>query len=293
MCPDEVACKVKLGDNTIECAKKENGLAVFNLGESLRTAEFGRDEEIVRAELLLESADDNSSTELFPICLKETFEESPRFEMRDGVLSLRNHWAFVGPPDGKLEYSFKGRVGESYVVRAGDSVISSQCGLSHGNYQYRILTLSGDEAAPEKKVIMSGSCTLGDVDIFHFDNKLLEIRRVRAGFKEFFIQPVYVENLEFAETREQYDDGVFYPVYGGVCYSINRDDQKVYFGNDFNPVQIVIINGRDICLYRKDGGKPCLVYDSRHKLVAETPDSKSGIVHYTPDFYEYEALDGD
>jgi hypothetical protein len=212
--------------------------------------------------------------------------------MRDGVLSLKNHWAFVGPPDGRLEYSFKGRVGESYVVRAGDSVISPNCGLPHGNYQYRVLTLSGDEAEPEKKVIMSGSCILGDVDIFHFDNKLLEIRRVRAGFKEFFIQPVYVENLEFVETGARYDDGIYYPVYGGVCYSINRDDQKVYFGDDFNPVQIVIINGRDVCLYRKDGGKPCLIYDSRHKIVAEPPDPKSGTVHYIPDFYEYEALDG-
>jgi hypothetical protein len=292
MCPDEVACKLKMGDNTIECAARENGLVVFNLGESLRSAEFGRDEEIVQAELLLESADDNSSRELFPICLKETFEDIPKFEMRDGVLSLKNHWAFVGPSDGRLEYSFKGRVGESYVVRAGDSVISPRCGLPHGNYQYRVLTLSGDETAPEKKVIMSGSCILGDVDIFHFDNKLLEIRRVRAGFKEFFIQPVYVESLEFVETRAQYDDGVYYPVYGGVCYSINRDDQKVYFGDDFNPVQIVIINGRDICLYKKNGGKPCLIYDSRHKIVAETPDPKSGMVHYIPDFYEYDALDG-
>jgi hypothetical protein len=292
MCPDEVACRLKMGDNTVEYAARANGLVVFNLGDSLRTAEFGRDEEIVHAELILESADDNSSRELFPICLKETFAENPRFEMREGVLSLKNHWALVGPSDGWLEYSFKGRVCESYTVRAGDSVISSKCGLPHGNYQYRVLTLSGDESAPEKKVIMSGSCILGDVDICHFDNKLLEIRRVRAGFKEFFIQPVYVENLEFMETRAQYDDGVYYPVYGGVCYSINRDDQKVYFGDDFNPVQIVIINGRDICLYRKDGGKPCLVYDSRHKIVAETPDPKSGIVHYTPDFYEYEALDG-
>jgi hypothetical protein len=291
MCPDEVACKLKIGDNVIEHAERESGPVVFNLVESLRSAEFGRDEEIVQAELILESADDNSGRELFPICLKETFGEIPRFEMRDGVLSLKNHWAFVGPPDGRLEYSFKGRASESYVVRAGDPVISPICGLPHGNYQYRVLTLSGDEAAPEKKVIMSGSCILGDVDIFHFDNKLLEIRRVRAGFKEFFIQPVYVENLEFAETRAQYDDGVCYPVYGGVCYSINRDDQKVYFGDDFNPVQIVIINGRDICLYKKDGGKPCLIYDSRHKIVAETPDPKSGIVHYVPDFYEYEALD--
>ena len=292
VCPDEVACRLKMGDNTVECAERENGLVVFNLGDALRAAEFGRDEETVQAELMLESADDNSSRELFPICLKETFEESPRFEMRDGVLSLKNHGAFVGPSDGRLEYSFKGRVGESYVVRARDSVISPRCGLPHGNYQYRVLTLSGDEASPEKKVIMSGSCTLGDVDIFHFDNKLLEIRRVRAGFKEFFIQPIYVENLEFVETRAQYDDGVYYPVYGGVCYSINRDDKKVYFGDDFNPVQVVIINGRDICLYKKDGDKPCLVYDSRHKIVADIPDSKSGIVHYTPDFFEYEALDG-
>ncbi|MDR1578758.1 MAG: DUF2791 family P-loop domain-containing protein [Synergistaceae bacterium] len=292
VCPDEVACKLKMGDNTIEHAKRENGLVVFNLGDSLRTAEFGRDEEIVQTELMLESTDDNSSRELLPICLKETFEESPRFEMRDGVLSLKNHWAFVGPSDGRLEYSFKGRTSESYVVRAGDSVISPTCGLPHGNYQYRVLTLSGDEAAPEKKVIMSGSCILGDVDIFHFDNKLLEIRRVRAGFKEFFIQPIYVENLEFAETRAQYDDGVYYPVYGGVCYSINRDDQHVYFGDDFNPVRVVIINSRDICLYRKDGGKPCLVYDSRHKITAQIPDTKSGLVHYIPDFYEYEALDG-
>ncbi|MDR3165627.1 MAG: ATP-binding protein [Synergistaceae bacterium] len=291
VCPDEAACKLKLGHNIVEGAAKESGLVVFNLGESMRAAEFGRDEEIVQAELLIESADDNCGAELFSICLKERFDETPRFEIRDGVLSLKNHWAFVGPRDGRLEYSFKGKVGESYVVRAGDSVISRKCGLFNGNYRYRIFTLSGDEAAPEKKVIMSGSCILGDSDMLHFDNKLLEIRRARAGFKEFFIQPVYVEKLEFAGARARYDDGVLYPVYEGVCYNINREDKKVYFGDDFNPVQIVIINGRDVCLYRKDGGKPCLVCDSRHKIAAEAPDPESGMAYCIPDFYEYEALD--
>jgi hypothetical protein len=141
-----------------------------------------------------------------------------------------------------------------------------------------------------KRLAYSGNCVFGDAGVLHFDNKLMEIRRVRSGFKEFFILPVYVENLEFLEMSAMYDDGVPYPVYSGSCYYINRDDERVYFEEGFNPVRVVIIDGRDACLYRSDGGKPCLIYDSRHKLVPFPPE---GGVHYTPDFYEYETIDED
>ena len=266
---------------------------MFDLSAILKSDAFGREEEIVQIELLLESMDDISSRPLFQICLKETFEEAPRFEMRDGTLSLKNPWAFVGPRGAKLEYSFLGRAGESYMVDAGEPVISGECALPHGSYQYRVFSVPEGEPQPEDRhVIYSGSCILGDVDILHFDNKLLEIRHIRAGFKEFFILPIYIENLEFVETRAKYDDGVAYPIYSGTCYYLNRDDEKVYFGDEFNPVRIVIINGRDICLYKSDGSKPYLVYESRHKIASLKPEDNSGVVCYVPDFYEYEALEG-
>jgi len=54
--------------------------------------------------------------------------------------------------------------------------------------------------------------------------------------------------------------------------------------------QIVIINGRDICLYKNDGDKPYLIYESRHKITSSKPTDGSSVVYYVPDFYEYEAL---
>jgi hypothetical protein len=211
--------------------------------------------------------------------------------MREGILSWKNPWAFIGPRATKLEFSFKGREGGTYEITPGKSVISGECALPHGNYQYKVFSLPDAESSDEeKKILHTGSCILGDVDIFHFDNKLLEIRRIRSEFKEFFILPVYVENLEFIETKARYDDGIAYPVYRGSCYYLNREDEKVYFGEDFNPVQIVIINGRDICLYKNDGNKPYLIYESRHKITSSKPADGSGVVYYVPDFYEYEAL---
>jgi hypothetical protein len=191
-----------------------------------------------------------------------------------------------------LEYFFRGRENGAYEIDARNAVISDDCTLPHGSYHYRVFSLSGGLSPADKKVVCSGSCILGDVDIFHFDNKLLEIKRVRAGFKEFFILPIYIENLEFAETKEKYKDGVAYPIYRGRCYYLNRDDQKVYFSEGFNPVQVVIINGRDICLYRQDGSKPYLVYESRHKIIDSLPENVNGLISYVPDFYEYEALEG-
>jgi hypothetical protein len=293
VCPGDVGCRLRVGGKMMECERLGNGEVVFDLGSLLESDEFGRDEEIVQAELVLDGEGDNSSRALFPVCLRETFGETPRFEMRDRILSLKNPWAFVGPSSSQLEFSFKGREGESYRAMSGESVLSGDCDLPHGNYQYRVFLLPDGESPDDgKKMIYSGACLLGDVDIFHFDNKLLEIRRVRSGFKEFFILPIYVENLEFVETKARYDDGVAYPIYSGVCYYLNREDEKVYFGDDFNPVQVVIINGRDVCLYRNDGSKPCLIYESRHKITSTKPDSASGIISYVPDFYEYEALEG-
>jgi hypothetical protein len=141
-------------------------------------------------------------------------------------------------------------------------------------------------------VIYSGSCVLGDADEFRFDGRLIEFRRARSGFREFFIMPACVENLEFAGTKVLYDDEVPYPVYSGMCYCVNRNDEKIYFGDDFNPVKMVVINGRDACLYKNDWSRPCLVYESRHKLSASEPEPNSGTVFYVPDFYEYETLDG-
>jgi hypothetical protein len=292
VCPDEVSCRLKIGDLIVDHAARENGEAVFDIGRALRSGEICREEEIIQVELIMESEDDSSGRVLFPICLRETFEEPPVFEMRGGTLTLKNPWAFVGPGGARLEYAFKGRACASYQSVAGESAISESCSLPHGSYQCRVFSLHAGGSPDDKHIIYSGTCILGDVDIFHFDNKLLEIRRVRAGFKEFFILPVYVENLEFVETEERYDDGVAYPVYSGTCYYLNRDDEKVFFGDDFNPARIVIINGRDVCLYKRDGNKPYLIYDSRHKLTAAKPDAASGVVYYVPDFYEYEAIEG-
>jgi len=240
----------------------------------------------------VESAEESSSHPLFPVCRRETFAEAPRFEMQDGGLTLKNPWAFVGPRGAMMEYSFRGRMNESYVVEAGATVISANCGLPHGRYDYSILSYSDVEPWRWKNVIYSGSCILGDADVFHFDKKLLEIRRVRTGFREFLIPPVYVENLEFVGTGTLFFDGVPYPVYSGTCYYVNRDDEKIYFGEDFNPVRMVIINGRDICLYKRDGEKPYLIYESRHKMAASKPEPGSGIPFSVPDFCEYEVLDG-
>jgi hypothetical protein len=292
-CPIDVGCRLKIGGTAIERDTSGSGEAVFGLAKLLESGSLGREEEIARAELILESMEYNSSRSLFQICLRETFEEPPRFEMKDGALSLKNPRAFIGPRGALLEYSFSGRDSASYQAISGEAVISGECALPHGSYHYMVFSLPREGAADdEKHVIFSGSCILGDVDIFHFDNKLLEIRRVRSGFKEFFILPVYAENLEFAETKAMYDDGVAYPVYSGTCYYMNRDDKKVYFGEGFNPARIVIINGRDICLYKSDWSKPCLIYESRHKIVAAKPEADSGVIQYSPDFYEYEALEG-
>ncbi|MDR1137702.1 MAG: ATP-binding protein [Synergistaceae bacterium] len=291
-CPEEITCRLKISEQVIERAKGGRDSAVFDIGAHLAHSDFTKDEDIVPVQLILDSEDDNSCHDLFSVCLRETFGENPRFEMRDGTLTLKNPQAFLGPDDAKLEYLFKGRKSGAYGTDAKDTVISNDCGLPHGNYHYKIFSLSERPSETEKKVICSGSCILGDVDIFHFDNKLLEIKRVRAEFKEFFILPIYVENLEFSETKEKYKDGVEYPIYRGTCYYLNRDDQKVYFPESFNPVQVVIINGRDVCLYKQDGSKPYLIYESRHKIVDELPENRNGLISYVPDFYEYEALEG-
>ncbi|MDR1509798.1 MAG: ATP-binding protein [Synergistaceae bacterium] len=290
ICPEEITCKLRIGEQVIECTKQRDS-AVFDIGERVSKSDFARDEDIVPVQLILDSGDDSSRRDLFSICIRETFRESPRFEMRGGTLSLKNPQAFIGPGDAKLEYFFRGRENAAYEINARNAVISDDCTLPHGNYHYKVFSLSGGLSSADKKVVCSGSCILGDVDIFHFDNKLLEIKRVRAGFKEFFILPVYIENLEFAETKEKYSDGVAYPIYRGTCYYLNRDDQKVYFPGSFNPVQVVIINGRDICLYKQDGNKPYLVYESRHKIIDSLPEN-GNVISYVPDFYEYEALEG-
>jgi hypothetical protein len=292
VCPEEITCKLKISEQIIECTKGSLEPAVFDIGNHLAHSDFTRDEDIVPVQLILEGENDNSCHDLFSICLRETFGENPKFEMRDGVLALKNPRSFIGPGDAKLEYFFTGRRSGTYEIGARSTVISDDCDLPHGNYRYKVFSLTGGALPEGKRVICSGSCILGDVDIFHFDNKLLEIKRVRAGFKEFFILPIYVENLEFAETKEKYEDGVEYPIYRGTCYYLNRDDRKVYFPESFNPVQVVIINGRDVCLYKKDGSKPYLVYESRHKIVEDLPENRSGLISYVPDFYEYEALEG-
>ncbi|MDR2780691.1 MAG: hypothetical protein LBB28_06155, partial [Synergistaceae bacterium] len=292
VCPEKITCKLRIGEQIIECAKRERGSAVFDIGAYAAHSDFTRDEDVIPVQLLLDGEYDSSCHDLFSICLRETFGENPRFEMRDGTLTLKNPAAFIGPDDAKLEYLFKGRKSGTYEISALETVISNRCELPHGNYHYKVFSLSDGLFQAERKMIRTGSCILGDVDIFHFDNKLLEIKRVRAGFKEFFILPIYVENLEFAETKERYDDGVAYPVYSGTCYYLNRDDQKIYFADSFNPVQVVIINGRDICLYKQDGSKPYLIYESRHKIIEALPENVSGLISYVPDFYEYEALEG-
>jgi hypothetical protein len=291
-CPEEITCKLRIGEQMTECAKREHDRAVFDIGDYAAHSDFTRDEDVVPVQLILGGEYDSSCHDLFSICLRETFVENPRFEMRDGMLTLKNPRAFIGPDDAKLEYSFKGRKSGVYGINALNTVISNDCELPHGNYHYKVFSLPGGPFQTEKKMICTGSCILGDVDIFHFDNKLLEIKRVRSGFKEFFILPIYIENLEFTETKEKYGDGVAYPVYRGTCYYLNRDDRKVYFAESFNPVQVVIINGRDICLYKQDGSKPYLVYESRHKIIDAMPENGSGLISYIPDFYEYEALEG-
>jgi hypothetical protein len=290
--PGEISCKLRIGEQMIECSKDGIDPVVFDIGDYAAHSDFTREEDVVPVQLILEGEYDSSCHDLFSICLRETFKENPRFEMRDGTLTLKNPRAFVGPGDAKLEYLFKGRKSGSYEINARNAVISNNCELPHGNYHYKVFSLSGGPLHTERRIIRTGSCILGDVDIFHFDNKLLEIKRVRAGFKEFFILPIYIENLEFAETKEKYRDGVAYPIYHGTCYYLNRDDQKVYFAEGFNPVQVVIINGRDICLYKQDGNKPYLVYESRHKIIEALPENGGGLISYVPDFYEYEALEG-
>ena len=290
-CPDGTSCKLKIGGSEVT-GERQGGEAVFAVGAALCSEEFGRKEDIVHVELILGSAEDSSSHVLFSVCRRETFREAPKFEIRDGSVILKNPWAFSGSRATTLEYSFKGRADGSFIAAAGEPVISENCNLPHGRYDYSVSSLPDIGSMRAERVIYSGSCVLGDADVFRFDNRLLEIRRVRSGFMEFFILPVYLENLKFEEVGSLYDDNVSYPVYSGMCYYINRNDEKIYFGEDFNPVRAVIINGREICLYKRDGEKPYLIYESRHKLVPFKPDGDSGITWHIPDFYEYEALDG-
>jgi len=240
--------------------------------------------------MILENSDENFSHMLFSIRLREAFWEAPKFELRNGALSLKNPHSFIGADDAKLEYSFKGKSGKSFEARARESVIASDCGLPCGGYQCSVYHISDGVFSQGKRMIYSGDCILGDDDIYRFDNKILEIRKVRSGFKEFFILPIYLEELRFDEFSDEYGDRIKYPIYSGTCYYMNRDDKKVYFSEDINPVRAVIINSRAISLRSRKGEPLKLIYDTRYKIT----DSSNGLAkasYHNPDFYEYEELD--
>ncbi|MDR3280674.1 MAG: hypothetical protein LBT23_09175 [Synergistaceae bacterium] len=290
LCPREIIGSIKAGGKPLPGESSGDGEFAFFLGAHVSLSGYSKDEDLEPVELILENGDENFSHALFSICLREAFWDAPKFELKDGALILRNPQSFIGADNAKLEYVFKGKAGKSFEASARETLIAKDCELSCGGYHCSVFHISDGIFSEGKKMIYSGACILGDEDVYRFDNKIIEVRKVRAGFKEFFILPIYLEDVTFSGFREEYGDGISYPIYSGTCYFLDRDDKKVYFSDAINPVRAVIINRRNISLHSKRGEKLRLIYDSRYKIT-DTLDGLAKVSHYSPDFYEYEVVD--
>jgi hypothetical protein len=301
-CPNNVSCKINLGENALDYMMTASGEIIFDLGRrvlKMATSVYG---ELQPVELIVEYMSEVSRVEIFNIRFHETYEVPPQFEMTNRVLSVRNPYAFVGPEDAILEYHFQGSKGDaSFKVCAGESVITDSCFFEDGKYQY---TISGipDNYFTTRNQIYSGSTVLGDVNVFRFDKKVLEIKKVRVGFRDFVIMPIFIERLEFVGTGVRYNDGIRYPIYQGQCFYRNYKDEKVPFADKaqehygkrksykVNPIQVVFINDGEICLHTQSGDGLYLMFDSEFRITDIEYNEYNRSRYYNPEFYEYSVV---
>lgn len=295
---------IVIGGTPINNDNGKGGLYIFDIGNYLFSKSGSWDTATVAVEIVVIDDKDFLRYKLFDIIVKESFTDIPQFQMEDMILSIQNPYAFIGPDDAKLEYHFYASDGSksTYILKSQEFILSSDCILPDDEYKYEIYLPSNNIFSDERRLICSGKCVLGDINVFRFKNKAIKIEKVREVNKTIDIKPIFIERLRFIEVTDKYCEGGDYPLYIGTCFYNNQYGSKVPFSSKeyitskgftkymVNPVYILVLNKKEICIY--NGDDEGLYIDKARNAITDFEPTKFNEKNFgNPEYYQYEVVE--
>ena len=261
--PEKVSICFHLGDAKIPY--DDNGMIsignyLYSVGETtksqlLKMTVFGSNH---RSEYILGT-----------VFFKPGFINEPHFYYEKDYLHWDHGGRFIGSSGQKLTLHLQDDRDNEYSIdfcETNDDIVLPDY-IIEGSYQFELSAITGGMFKKTKELLNSGELFIGDENKLRFKDKNIIIESVsdedNTESAHIKITNCFIDNIEFIGIEDT-SEGVC-PVYNGIMYGYDNWGNRHDFSFEehtnsqgvrkiaINPVRIIFINDRTLCVTDKDG----------------------------------------